>query len=297
MSTILLKKRSIAYFRLVIILSTQIGTAGALNLSINDSQDLRLVGNIVYNYQSTPSTFSFQVDDPIVCTSISASNPETIIIDANDGNNLALTTMNHNASSILYNPTNGRVNISTDNTIQCATQNDTFALPSLLFVDGFETNSPILNNDLQLSLDLLKVNGVSFTTNTILKNQDVITYQYNITNNGANPLDSDVVEFYKLDNTEPYFSDVNGQSWGCITANTAIGSTTQCGSSSGGNGFVRLTNAIVEPGEKLVVNVSRTVEIPNGATLSDIKLLVAAFATNHHDSNFANNVAFKQFNL
>jgi hypothetical protein len=266
----------------------------ALEISINGSEDSTLVGNIVYDYQTSPSTISFQIDAPFVCTSINNSNPENILFTATDGNGLALTTLNNNIISTQYDLSTNTVNLNTDQSIQCASQGDTLLQDVLLFNSGFE-DIELLPNDLELTL--LDQSGNPFPVNVTLNNNDPFNYQYVVSNNGNIPLTADLAEYYKLDMNHPYFSGNSGagNDWTCSIAMAGMNSTTSCGIFSTGNDFVNLKNAIVDPGEQLVIAISRTVEVPAGTSGETLPILAAAFSTVFSDLKFANNVAYKEF--
>ena len=266
----------------------------ALEISINGSEDLILVSNIFYDYQADPSTISFQVDAPFVCTSIENSDPENIIFTGTDGNNLPLTTLNNNIISTQYDLSANKFNINTDQSLQCASKGDSLLQDALMFNNGFEDIEPLPND---LKLILLDQSGNPFPANVTLNNNDPFNYQYVVSNNGSIPLTADLAEYYKLDMNHPYFSGNSGagNDWTCSTAMTAINSTTTCGIFNTGDDFVRLKNAIVEPGEQLIIVVSRTVEVPTGTNGQPIAILSAAFSTVHSDLKFAHNVVFKEF--
>jgi len=266
----------------------------ALDISINGSEELTLVGNIVYDYQTSPSTISFQVDTSLVCTSITNSDPENLLFKGTDGNNLALSTLNNNIISAQYDLSTNTVNLNTDQSIQCASQGDTLFQDVLMFISGFE-DIELIPNDLELTL--LNQSGNPFPVNVTLNNNDPFNYQYVVTNNGNIPLTADLAEYYKLDMNHPYFSGNSGagNDWTCSIAMAAINSTTTCGTLDTGDDFVNLKNAIVDPGEQLVIAISRTVEVPAGTSGETLPILAAAFSTVISDLKLANNVAYKEF--
>ena len=266
----------------------------ALEISVNGSEDLMLVGNIVYDYNTNPSTISFQVDAPFVCTSVSNSNPENILFLGTDGNDLPLTTLNNNITSTIYDLSTNKVSIDTDQSIQCASKGDILLQDLLVFNHGFEDNEQPPND---LKLTILDQNGIPFPANVSFNDNDPINYQYIISNNGSIPLTADLAEYYKLDMSLPYFSANSGvgNDWTCSIAMAAMNSTTTCGTIDTGDAFVNLKDAIVDPGEQLVINISRTVEVPGGASGQPLAILAAAFSTVVSDLKFTNNVVYKEF--
>ncbi|VAW35625.1 hypothetical protein MNBD_GAMMA01-1752, partial [hydrothermal vent metagenome] len=289
MNTPSLTQKIITNSKLAIaVLVTQIslfGTANALEVSINGSSDLSLNGGIIYDYNAIPSTVSFQVNSPFACTSISNSN-EPMVLNVDDANGIPISTMNDGVLSVIYDLSNNRVNIVTDNSIQCASTSGLHQ--EIIYIHGFEAGV----NDLQLTL--LDGNGVPFANSVSVVDLQVLDYQYVVENNGGVPLAADLVEFFKIDPAEPFFSGVSSSDWVCNTV-TGSTTTTTCGSFLQGDGTVNLKNAVVDPGEQLVIDVSRTVNVPNGTVGTGIDLLAAAFATNNSDTFVDNNVTFKTF--
>jgi hypothetical protein len=266
----------------------------ALEISINGSEGLTLASNIVYDYQANPSTINFKVDTPFVCTSIRNSNSENILFKGIDGNNFPLAILDHNIISVLYDLSAQKYNISTDRSVQCASKGDRLLQDAFIFNNGSE-ETELLPNDLELTL--LDQNGNPFPANVTVNNNDPFNYKYVVSNNGSIPLVADLAEYYKLDMNHPYFSGNSGvgNDWTCNIAMIGVNSTTTCGTFSTGNDFVNLKNAIVDPGELLVIDISRTVEVPAGASGETLAILTAAFSTIIPDLKFANNVVYKEF--
>ena len=163
--------------------------ANALEVSINGSDDLLLATDITYNYQTTPSTISFQVDAPFVCTSINTS-AEPIVLGVNDANNIPVTILDGGILSTVYDLSNGKISLVTDDSVKCASEN---GLHREIFMrTGFEN----AENDLQITL--LDGNGFPFPGMAEVSDQQNIDYQYLIENNGNVPLAANIVEFFKL---------------------------------------------------------------------------------------------------
>ncbi len=262
--------------------------ASAIEVSLNASKSLATQGNIVYSYQNNPSTLSLQITTPIVCSSLNNSSPTTIVTAFNDSNNLPLSILNHNIINTEYDFINGITKINTDNSIQCATENGILN-NGTLFMNGFD--------ETDLQLDIFNSNGMTFPINTVFSDQDTVEYQYVITNNGESDLSANLTEHYPLDNSKPFFSGVLGDDWSCNPTNIGTGSTTTCGDMNNGEGFVRLQNASINPGEKLIITVSHILEVPNATLVNTIELLSALFTINNTDSNSTNNVTFQVFSV
>jgi hypothetical protein len=107
----------------------------ALEVSINGSADINLVGNIVYDYSTTPRTLSITVDAPFLCSDISEFSHENFLFHTIDGNDLSVAIFNNNIISAIYNVDTGKVDITTDPNIQCATPGD-----ASIFRDSLEDN-------------------------------------------------------------------------------------------------------------------------------------------------------------
>jgi len=260
-----------------------IGMANALDVTINGSENLSIAGNVVYDYQSTPKTVDFQVLDPFVCASLTSTD-ESIIMNIRDGNNILIPTLDNGVLSTSYDLVNGRINFVTDKSIQCASK--TGLHRELLYEHGFET----AENDLQISI--FDADGNPFSNQILAADQQLFEYQYVIENNSNIDLIADMEEYYKLDANQPSFSGVAGFDWSCNVVSIAT-TTTTCGFQAAGNDFVSLQNAIIEPGDQLIVYVSRTVEVPNGTVGAAIDLLAAAFVSNVSDTISDNNFTFK----
>lgn len=263
-----------------------IGNTNALEVSINGSENLVLAGDIVFDYELNPHTIGFQVDSPFLCTSIDTSS-EQLLLEVNDANNIPISTDDDGVLSVVYDFQNSLVKITTDNSVQCASKNGVNR--EILNSHGFE----LAKNDLQISL--LDENGSPFAETVIVTNQQIFNYQYVVENNGNIALATDVGEFYKVDLLNPYFSGVPGDDWACAVVDAGNGSTSTCGDFGNGDFLVQLKNAILEPGEQLVISVSRLVELPNVNTGTSIELLATVFTTVMTDTIITNNYIFKLF--
>jgi hypothetical protein len=107
----------------------------ALEVSINGSADLGLVGNIVYDYNTTPKTLSITVNEFFLCSDISKSNPEKFSFYTTYGINSPIAIFNNNIISTIYNIDTGKIDIATDPNIQCALNDDIS-----IFRNAFEDN-------------------------------------------------------------------------------------------------------------------------------------------------------------
>ena len=62
------------------------GSSSAVQVSLNGSEDLHVIGNVTYNYQApSPAKVGFQAGVPIVCSSVGSSASQ-IVFDATDSN-------------------------------------------------------------------------------------------------------------------------------------------------------------------------------------------------------------------
>ena len=260
---------------------TLLPMVNAVEISINGSDDLKLVGGITYDFQSTPRTISFQVDTPFVCTSIDATNALTVL-GVNDANNVPITTLNGGILAYEHNLNSDRINIITDGSIQCAGQNG--FQNEVVLKHGFESSD--------LKITFLDTNGDIFPVNIEVSDQQTFVYQYIVENTGDVTLGADLVEFFKVDASQPFFSDAPGDDWVCSISG---GTTTSCGDVASGEATVNLTNAVVEPGEQLSIIVTRVVEIPTGTVGTNIELLSAIFVTDGDDNATNNNSIFQVF--
>ena len=258
-------------------------TANALEVSVNGSENLALIGSVVYNQLSNPRSIGFQVADPIVCSSTSASTAPTIL-KMNDANNIPVNSLNTGILAIEYNLAKNTFGITTDDSIQCATETGLHG--DRIYNHGFE----VAENDAQITL--LDGNGNPFAGVIEVSDQQVFNYQYRVDNNGDSTITTDLVEYFKANPALPFFSGVAGDDWIC-TEVSAGGSTTSCGGLAAGEATVDIQNAIIEPGEQLLIMVSRTVEIPAGTVGTAIDLLAAVFVHTVGDSLPANNISFK----
>ena len=274
-------KHSASLLAILITPFTMLSLANAVEISINGSDDLELVGGITYNFQTTPRTISFQIDTPFVCTSIGSTNSPTVL-GVNDANDIPITTLNGGILAFEHDLTSDRINMITDSSIQCAGVNG--FQNELILEHGFESSD--------LKITLLDADGDLFPAIVEVSDEQVFVYQYLIENTGNTTMEADLVEFFKIDASQPFFSNAPGDDWICSESG---GSTTTCGDASAGEATVNLTNARVEPGEELIVVVTRVVEIPIGTVGTSIDLLSAIFVTNGDDNATNNNSIFQVF--
>ncbi len=310
--------------RLLVIASLSLMTlnASAYDISINGSEYLGLAPvldglgapttNLMeYDYTGTPSTLSFHVVDPLVCASKANSASPNIITQVQDGNGIEVTTMQNNIITTVYDLDNNQFNITTDDTIACATVADALnnipPNPDVLYEDGFENNGLLANNDIKLTL--LKVVDSSLdpmvtepfpSTPIFVSNNQTVEYQYIISNNSLNgnpDLTVDFVEYYSLiANNGPVFDDV--QDWTCTVP---VGSqpTTSCGTFTFGSETVRLDNAVVASGDSLIVYAKRLALVDANDIANNLKLdmLASAFVVDAAvtDSYLDNNTTYQQF--
>ncbi len=295
--------------------------ASAYDISINGSEYLGLTETLdgfgapttelmEYDYNSNPSTVTFHVADPLVCASKSNSTSPNIITQVQDGNGIEVTTMQNNIVTTEYDYDNNQFNITTDNTIACATIADaanntiTPPAPDTIYSDGFENTVLVASNDIQLTL--LKVtNSNTMTTEPFpstpisVSNNQVVEYQYVIANNsqpGSPNLTVDFVEFYSLiASNGPIFDDV--QNWTC-TVPMGSNAATMCGTASGSD-TIRLDNAVIAPGDELIVFAQRLALVDANDISNNLKLdmLASAFVVDaaNTDSYLDNNTTYQQF--
>ncbi|MCB1603894.1 MAG: hypothetical protein KDI59_04550 [Xanthomonadales bacterium] len=260
------------------------GSSSAVQVSLNGSEDLHVIGNVTYNYQApSPAKVGFQAGVPIVCSSVGSSASQ-IVFDATDSNDLPIQTANNAVLSTVYNPSQNKVSINTDGTIKCATE--TGMHNDVILMTGFED---ALND---LEVELQDSDGFVFPEIVSVANQQVFSYRYVVRNNGFVDVTGNFEEFYNLVPSSPYFSGVGGADWTCNAGAATLGAT-NCGDASFGNDLVSLQNAFIASGEELVISVSRTVEIPGGTVGEPIEMLAAAFVKNATDTIPFNNVSYK----
>lgn len=259
-----------------------IGQSSAVQLSLNGSEDLQISNSFSYNNQLNPSSLSFQSNIPIVCSSVSSSQ-EPIVIDISDSNGIPMNTQNNGIISAVYDLNQNTIRIGTDMSVKCATE--TGMHNEVILSTGFE-------NLHDLEITLLDGNGDPFVEIVQIADQQVFNYQYIVSNNSTNQAVANIEEFYNLLGNHPFFSGVGGADWSCTPINTAQGSSTDCVVSSG-NDIVSIQNAVIDAGEQLLIEVSRTVEVPNGTVGQDIELLAAVFNKNSVDTSPNNNVSFR----
>ncbi|HOP22699.1 MAG TPA: hypothetical protein PK055_08820 [Gammaproteobacteria bacterium] len=261
-----------------------IGSSNAVQVSLNGSEDLHVIGNVTYNYQApSPAKVGFQAGVPIVCSSVGSSVSQ-IVFDATDSNDLPIQTANNAVLSTVYNPSQNKVSIHTDGTIKCATE--TGMHNDVILMTGFED---ALND---LEVELQDSNGFVFPEIVSVANQQIFSYRYVVRNNGFVDVTGNFEEFYNLVPSSPYFSGVGGTDWTCDVGVATFGAT-NCGDVSFGTDLVSLQNAFIASGEELIISVSRIVEIPNGTVGEPIEMLAAAFVKNATDTLPFNNVSYK----
>ncbi len=270
-----------------LILLSQINTVYALDVTINGSEPLPLSTDISYDFQNNPSTLDFQVNTPIVCTSI-RNTTEPLVLVMSDANDIDVTSLNSGLLTTSYDLAENLVRFITDDSIKCATENG--LLRETISRLGFESGQ----DDLQITL--LDVNGQPFDDMAQVSDEQNFIYQYVINNNGTTTISADIGEYYDLNDRTPFFDGVAGNDWSCSEANLINGgSTTTCGTNLFGEGTVELSNAIIEPGEQLIVTASRIVTIPGDTVGTPIEVLTAGFVRNADDTIVENNVVFKSF--
>lgn len=103
--------------------------SNALDISINGSNELISVNNVVYDYQANPRTLSFKIDASFDCSIISNSSIVNTFFNTIDENGL----LNNNIISTIYDVTTGIIDITTDPNIQCADNGD-----ASIFHNGFD---------------------------------------------------------------------------------------------------------------------------------------------------------------
>jgi hypothetical protein len=297
--------------------------ASAYDISINGSEYLGLTETLdglgapttnlmEYDYTVNPSTVSFHVTDPLVCASKANSSSPNIITQVQDGNGIEVTTMQNNIATTQYDYDNNQFNITTDDTIACATIADaanntvTPPAPDVIFLDGFENSVIVASNDIQLTLlkvtdsNTLPMATEPFPTTPIsVSNNEVVEYQYVIANNsqaGSPNLTVDFVEFYSLiASNGPIFDDV--QNWTC-TVPGGSNVATVCGTASGSE-TIRLDNAVIAPGDELIIFAQRLALVDATDISNNLKLdmLASAFVVDAAitDSYLDNNTTYQQF--
>lgn len=270
-----------------LIFLSQLNTVYAVDVTINGSEPLPLSTNISYDFQANPSTVDFQVDTAIVCTSI-RNTTEPLVLVVSDGNDIDVTSLNSGLRTTTYDLSQNLIKFITDDSIKCATANG--MLRETISRLGFESGQ----DDLQITL--LDANGQPFDEMAQVSDDQNFIYQYVIDNNGTTIITADIGEYYSLNNRAPFFDDVAGNDWSCSEANLINGgSTTTCGTNLVGEGTVELTNAIIEPGEQLIVTASRMINIPQDTVGIPIDVLAAGFVKNTDDTMVGNNIIFKSF--
>ncbi len=264
-------------------------TSSAVDVSINGSNNLSLTGNVVYNYQTNPRSLGFQVDAPFLCTSIFNSGSPTIL-NVNDPNGASVSTNNDGILSTIYDLSNNQIKIVTDNSIQCASESGMHR--ETIYNHSFES----FENDLEITI--LDEFGSPLANDIAFTNGQTFNYQYVIKNNSNVSLIADVVEFYRIDASIPFFQGVSGDEWICSENTSFAGSNTSCGDTLPGNGEdnVNLKNARIDAGEELIVDVSRIANVPANMIGVGIELLAAVFTTVSSDSDTENNIIFEVFN-
>ncbi len=296
----------------------------AYDISINGSEYLSLTETLdsfgtptthlmEYDLSSNPATVSFHVSDPLVCASKTNSSAPNIITQVQDGNGIEVTTMQNNIVTTEYDFDNNQFNITTDDTIACATIADAAnnvinpPNPDTIYENGFENTSSVANNDIKLTL--LKV--VDSSTNPMVtepfpntpitvSNSQIVEYQYIIENTvlvGSTNLTVDFVEFYSLiASNGPVFNDA--QDWTCTVPASSNAATT-CGNFAFGSQTVRLDNAVVAPGDSLIIYAKRQALVDAADISNNLKLdmLASAFIVDAGvtDSYLDNNTTYQQF--
>ncbi len=277
--------------------------AHALDVSIDDSGDLPLLPNsmdVMYDYDpvSGKNYISFDVGEPIVCTSINDTN-QSLALEAFDGNSFNLTEsmvgMN-GISSFIYDVSTRHISIKTDSSIQCATEINVLGVNTSdnVFTDGFEVFNSNANAN-YLLLELTKENGDDFSQGQTF-GPGTLVYKYKVTNTNpdmmGDDLSVDLVEYSQnLNNSAVGVpSHFDGDSVSCDDS-----FATDCGTIISPTGSIRLNGALIGPSEFITITVTRTVVRPNLGPNETVKILAAAFNTNSTENIFGNNVVKHDF--
>jgi len=255
--------------------------AFAIDVSINGSENLTLMNDIIFDYEASPRIIDFDIANPIVCTEPFDDPNATTILNVNsvlDGN--AVLSANFDYSNFVF-----RVN--TDGDVQCATElgvhND------VLFGQSFESSG----NNLQIVLKDLLTDEILNSGNTIdLHDGQVYQYKYVIKNTSPNAIIANVLENYLKDASPTFVLRDPVDGWVCSVIS---GSFSSCGSTISSAGSMSLKNAVIGPFGELEVIATRRVSIETAGPNHKLDLLAAAFPTNVIDSNLNNNIAFTSF--
>jgi hypothetical protein len=259
-----------------------VATTFATQVSINGSPGLDVNTDVIYNYTTNPREVNFQIADPIVCSSLFDS-PTPIIVDIMDPNNSSVSGVN-GLLSVKYIAKTKILKFTTDFSVKCASA---YGLhQESIYTQGFE----ISQNDVEILM--LDSNEQLFPNNLPVADMQIVNYYYIVRNNGSTTTTVDVLENYLTVQSSPHFIDIAGDDWTCSTNG---GVTTTCGDVSSGDGFVSLTNAVLEPGDELEINVVREVDVPNGTLGATFDLLATVFNKTYLDTVTLNNIETRRF--
>jgi len=256
----------------------------AVDVTINGSEKLTLMNDIIFDYQNTPKVIDFDVADPFLCTAPFNDPSAPIILDVNSilsGNKVA---------SASFDLPNDVFNVYTDSLIQCATRKGIHN--DIIFDTSFEQGI----YDLKLLL-IDTATGISIdpparpVLEVLLSDGQIYKYKYIVLNNGNTSVNADVIENYLL--ASPYFisdPNVNIDIWTCVPS-----AGSNCGDQNTGSGEMLLTNAVIDVGGQLDIDLTRRVKADNVGPNERLDLLAAVFVNGNNDSNLTNNVSFESF--
>ncbi|MFK8011602.1 MAG: hypothetical protein AB8B80_06145 [Marinicellaceae bacterium] len=268
-------------FTILILQIIYVSNAHATFVSINGSENLTLMDDIVFDYSSEQKSISFNVANPFVCSNPIDNNGTSIELNVNsilDGNAVI---------SAIYGVQQNVFEISTDADIQCASElgvfNDVIFNQSMEFVSD---NIRVELKDVETGAILNSVNDIE------LSDGQLYQYRYEIRNTGTQSVNIDFIENY-LENASPTFARDPLDGWACVVIS---GSFTNCGSDTTGFDKVSLQGATIVPNGQINVEVTRRVRVDLSGPNIKLDLLAATFINNSvQDINPFNNIAFTSF--